>query len=141
MTTVNQSDRAGRQPAWLPVLCAMLLVGQPLSLALTASRDLEALAIRGLPMALMLGVQSLVAAFGIAAGLALAGRRAGAVTLAKWSLVLSAATDGVAYATPFLPNNRMPGTTPYYVVASLAYYAIWLAYLSRSKRIRDAFPH
>jgi hypothetical protein len=47
--------------------------------------------------------------------------------------------DLFVYTTPFLPNNRLPGTTPIFVVASLTYYAIWIAYLSRSKRVRNTF--
>ena len=91
-------------------------------------------------MVLVLVVQGLVTAVGIAAGLALAGRRPGAVTLTKWSLVLSAATDVFVYTTNFLPSNRFAGYTPFYIAASLAYCAIWLAYLVRSGRVRDAFP-
>jgi hypothetical protein len=68
------------------------------------------------------------------------GQRRGAVSLARWSLLLSAAMDLFVYATPFMPSNRLPGTTPLFAAASLTYYAIWLAYLSRSKRVRNAFP-
>jgi hypothetical protein len=135
MNSVNHNNL----PGWLLVLCALLLVYQPVSLALTASRALDALMVRGLPMALVLVAQGLVTAFGIAAGLALVGRRPGAVTMAISSLVLSAATDVFIYSTPFLPSNRFPGTTLLYVAGSLAYYSIWLAYLLRSKRVRDIF--
>ena len=133
MDTVNQKD----MPRWLLVLCGLLLVYQPLSLALSASRALEALFMRGLPMVLVLAARAMVTAIGIAAGLALIGRRPGAVTLAKVSLLLSATTDIFVYVTPFYPNNRFPGTTPYYVAASLAYHAVWLAYLFRSQRVRE----
>ena len=50
------------------------------------------------------------------------------------------AEGAVADTTPFLPNNRLPGTTPLFIIASLTYYAIWIAYLSRSKRVRNTFP-
>ena len=125
---------------WLLLLCFVLLVWQPVSLALTAVRALEALEIRGLPLALVVLGQILVAGFGIAAGLALISRRRGAPALAKWSLVLSAAADMFVYATHFLPNNRLPGTTPLFMGASLVHYGIWLAYLTVSRRVRDTFP-
>ena len=124
---------------WLLLLCLLLLVGQPINLAIGAARALGALPMRGLPLALVVIGQLMVAGIGVGAGLALLGCRRGAATFAKWSLLLSAGMDLFAYTTPFLPNNRLPGTTPLFIVASLAYYAIWIAYLSRSKRVRNTF--
>ena len=124
---------------WLLVLCLLLLVWQSLSLGLVASSVLGAVALRGWPVALVLLTRMIVAGFGIAAGLALLGRRPGAVTLAKVALILSAATDLFVYTTPFFPSNRAPGDTPVYVAESLAYSSVWLAYLIRSKRVRDTF--
>ena len=124
---------------WLLVLCLGLLVWQPVGLALGAASTLGALAVRGTPAALALAARLFVAAVGIGAGLALLDRRAGAVTLARTALVLSAAMDLWIYATPYLPNNRMPGNTPFYVAASLAYHAAWLTYLARSERVRHTF--
>lgn len=122
---------------WLIVLCVLLLVWQPLNLGFAAASALEALPIRGLPLALVLCVRVVAAAVGIAAGLALAAGRPGAVTLAKAALIASAVSDMVVYGTPWFPNNRLPGTTPLYVAASLTYHAAWLVYLFRSKRVRS----
>jgi hypothetical protein len=113
----------------LLLLCVLLVMWQPLSLALTASSVLEALPVRGLPLVIVLVVRILAAGLGIAAGLALMGRRPGAVALAKVSLIASAATDLFVYLTPYFPSNRAPGGTAIVVVFSLAYYAIWLVYL------------
>jgi hypothetical protein len=124
---------------WLALLCLLLLVWQPLTLALSTARSLGSLAFRGLPMATVVLAQLVVAGIGVAAGLALMGTHRGAATFARRSLALSAAMDVFVYTTPFLPNNRRPGTTPLFVLASLAYYAIWIAYLSRSKRVRRTF--
>jgi hypothetical protein len=124
---------------WLLLLCLLLLVGQPISLAIGAARALGSLPMRGWPVALVILGQLMVAGVGVAAGLALLGCRRGAATFAKWSLLLSAAMDLFAYTTPFLPNNRLPGTTPLFATASLAYYAVWIAYLSRSKRVHHTF--
>src|SRR5690349_6090884 len=71
---------------WLLVLCILLLVWQPASFGLTAAGSLDVLELRGLSLALLLALRVLVTAFGIAAGLALMSRRAGAVTFAKASL-------------------------------------------------------
>jgi len=126
---------------WLLVLCVLFVVWQPLTLGLSASSVIDALPVRGLPLAIVLVVRVLAAALGIAAGLALIGRRPGAVALAKVSLVVSGATDLFVYLTPYFPSNRAPGDTMIVVAASLAYYAVWLAYLYRSKRIRRTFGH
>lgn len=124
---------------WLLVLCVMLLVWQPIDLALVASRLVDQIAFRGVSLALALAARVLVTSLGIAAGLALAGRRAGALALAKTSLIASAATDVAMYTTSYFPSDRMPGDAPLYVAASLVYYGLWLAYLFRSKRVRDTF--
>jgi hypothetical protein len=134
MNPVNRSASG-----WLLLFCLLLLVWQPLSLALVASSVLGALTIRGLPLALVLMTRVLAAALGIAAGLALLGRRAGAVTLAKVSLAASAATDVFVYTTPFFPSNRPPGDTVLVVGASLAYHGVWMIYLLRSKRVKETF--
>jgi len=124
---------------WLLVLCLLLVIWQPLSVAIVVSSMVNRLAIRGLPLALVLLLRLLVTAFGIAAGIALFARRPAAVAMAKTSLVASAAVDVFVYVTPYAPNNRLPGETPWYVAASLAYYGIWLMYLSRSRRVRLTF--
>jgi hypothetical protein len=126
---------------WLLLLCLLLLVGQPINLAIGAARALGSLPMRGLPLALTMICQLMVAGIGVGAGLALLGRRRGAATFARGSLLLSAGMDLFVYSTPFVPNNRLPGTTPLFVIASLAYYAVWIAYLSRSKRVQNTFPN
>jgi hypothetical protein len=124
---------------WLFVLCGLLLVGQPISTGLVASRMLGLLAIRGLPVALIVILRLLATGFGVAAGLALLGLRPGAVVMTRISLAASAATDLLIYLTPYFPSNRAPGETPVYVLASLTYYGLWFGYLARSKRVKATF--
>ena len=118
----------------------MLIVWGPLELAVVTANALAALSVRGPALAAVIVLRLLVAAFGIAAGLALAtrGGRA-AVAMARLSLVLSAAVDTLVYLTPLFPSNRPPGDERLYVAITLAYASIWLLYLSRSKRVRQAF--
>jgi hypothetical protein len=120
-------------------LCLLLLVWQPLSLGLVASSTLDKVALRGLPLAVTLAGRLLVAALGIAAGLSLLARRPSAVSLARAALIASAAMDTFVYTTPYFPSSRLPGDTPVFVAASVGYSAIWLVYLSRSKRVRNTF--
>ena len=135
------SDDTKRVSGWLLLLSRLLVVFHPLSLAVTASNSLGALAVRGTAVALILILRLVVVGFGMAAGRALQNVQPGAVTLAKAALVASAATDLFTYATPYFPNNRTPGDTIYYAAASLAYHGAWLLYLFRSTRVRNTFLH
>jgi hypothetical protein len=126
---------------WLLLLCLLLMIWQPVVVGLTASRVLDSIAIGGLSVALVLLLRLLVTGLGVAAGLALINRRDGAVNLARTVLAVSAATDVFVYATPYFPSNRGPGETPIYVAVSLIYYTVWIAYLSRSRRVRRTFPN
>jgi len=121
---------------WLLLFCIMLLVWQPISLALVASAGLDSLEVRGTPAVLLLLIRITVAALGIAAGLAILRRRPGAVWLAKISLVVSAVADVLVYTSGYFPSNLRPGDAPFAVALSLAYYTAWMVYLLRSKRVR-----
>jgi hypothetical protein len=133
---MDQAGAPARASGWLLVLCRLLIVGHPLTLAVTAPNALNAVALRGAAVAVVLVVRLLVVAFGVAAGRALQNIRPGGVGLAKTALLLSAATDVFVYTTPYYPNNRLPGDTTLYVAASLVYHGAWLAYLYRSRRVR-----
>ena len=124
---------------WLLVLCAWLLVGQPLAAGAVAASLVDAVAVDGWPVAALLLLRVTVVAVGIAAGLALVARRPAAVAIAKVSLIFSAITDVVVYGTPYFPSNRMPGDTPLYIAGSLVYHGGWLIYLVRSRRVRDTY--
>jgi hypothetical protein len=141
MAEANQPAHRGPEGVggWLLLLCRLLVVFHPLSLAVTASGALSALPARATAVALILILRLVVVGFGMAAGRALQTLQPGAVTLATAALLASAATDVFVYTTPFFPNNRPPGDTTYYVIASLAYHGAWLAYLARSRRVRATY--
>ena len=141
MTDISQPEAPTRVGigGWLLLLCRLLVVFHPHSLAVTASGALNALFVRGAPVAIVLILRLAVVAFGVAAGRALQHVRPDAVRLARLALLMSAATDVFVYTTPFFPSNRLPGDTIFYVLASLAYHGAWLAYLARSARVRGTF--
>jgi hypothetical protein len=141
MSDISQPEAPARAGigGWLLLLCRLLIVFHPLSLAVTASRSINALFVRGAPVAIVLIVRLAVVAFGVAAGLALQNVRPAAVKLTRLALLLSAATDVFVYTTPYFPSNRFPGDTIFYLLASLAYHGAWLAYLARSARVRATF--
>lgn len=124
---------------WLRVLCVLLTVWGPLELSASVATALAALPVRGVSLGVLLVVRVGVAALGLAAGLALFARRGPALALARASLILSAATDVFVYTTPYFPSNRMPGDEVFYIAAAVLYSALWLAYLARSKRVRDTY--
>jgi hypothetical protein len=128
-----------RVRGWLLLLCVLLLVWQPINLSLTTAGRLEDLSLRGPGFAFILLARLFAAALGIAAGLSLMQRRPAAVSIARASLVFSAAVDVLIYATPWYPNNRPPGDAAIILAMSILYYAIWLAYLARSKRVAETF--
>jgi len=139
MAATSQHDAPRRVGGWLLVLCRLLIVLHPLSLAVTASNVMNALFVRGAPVAIVLLMRLAVVAFGVAAGRMLQNVRPGAIELARVALLASAALDVFVYTTPFFPSNRMPGDTTFYLIASLAYHGVWIAYLARSKRVRTTF--
>jgi len=132
----EHKPRFGGSGGWLLLLCALLLVWQPISFALVASIALSRIAARGAPVAIILIARVVTVGFGIAAGLALLGRRPGAVALTKLSLAVTAALDVFVYLTPYFPTNLPPGDAPFYAAAAAAYAAAWILYLTRSKRAR-----
>ena len=138
MSNSGRSEPAG-VGGWLLLLSRLLIVWQPLNLAVAAMGALDAIAVRGPAVAMVLVIRMMVTALGIAAGIALSNRHAGAVTLATVALLCSAATDLFVYSTPYFPNNRMPGDTIYYVAGSMAYHGAWLMYLFRSRRVRNTY--
>lgn len=128
-----------RVRGWLLVLCALLLVWQPLNLGLTMAPLVDRLSLRGPGLAMILFFRLIGAALGIAAGLSLFQVRPAGVTIAKASLLFSAIVDVIVYMTPYSPSNGPPGDATLYLIASLVYYAGWFAYLTRSKRVRATY--
>ena len=135
------ADPADPAPPVRPakILAVLLLVWQPFSLATTMSGLVAELSLRGAGLGFILLARLLAAGLGIAAGLALFQVKPGALSLAKASLILSAAVDVLVYVTPWSPNNRPPGDATIILFVSLLYYAAWFAYLVRSKRVRATY--
>src|SRR4051812_38420406 len=132
-----------RQPAglggWLLILSRLMLIYQPINLAVSASAALNSLPSRGPKVLVAVAVRVLGAGVSVAAGLALTNRQPAAVALTRAALIVSAASDVFIYTTSFAPNNRMPGDTPYYIAVTIALHAVGLIYLWRSVRVRNTF--
>jgi hypothetical protein len=124
---------------WLLILSRILLIYQPLNLAVSAATALNSLPTRGPKVLVAIAVRVIGAAVSVAAGRALTNLQPGAITVTKAALIISAACDVFIYVTPYYPNNRYPGDTPFYVAATVIVHAAWLAYVIRSKRVRETF--
>jgi hypothetical protein len=68
--------------------------------------------------------------------LAIFDRKPGALPLTMAALLLSGGMELFVYATSFFPNNRPPGTTPFYMAWTVLFHGGWLLYLWRSTRVR-----
>ena len=122
--------------AWLLLLCAVLMVWQPLSFAVEASSSLGTLGMRGAAGAVELVFHGAVAALSVAAGWALWQSSPAGPKLAR-AAIAAAAIAGVQslYATA-LPSNVFPSDRLPLAAVTIVHAAVWMAYLSRSGRIR-----
>lgn len=135
----------GEQPpdvrGWLLVFCLVLLVWEPVSLALLASSFLGDAMLRGPAFFAVLAARVIVVAIGVAAALAFFNHRPFAATLAKLAVLLSAAMAAFLTFTAYFPSNLAPDLKLPALAATLAWYAGWLLYLARSTRVRAHAEH
>jgi len=118
------------------VLSRVLIIWEPLEFAVAASGAFNAVAVRGLPVVLVLAVRLAATVLSVAAARSLSSRDPGSPTLAMAALGLTGAVRVFAYLTPYFPSNRLPGQTPFYVAATVLYYGGCLAYLAWSKQVK-----
>jgi hypothetical protein len=126
-----------RSRGWIVLLCAVLLVWQPLSFALEAAATLPTLGMRGLAGTLELSVHGIAAALSFAAGWAMWQLSPAGPVLARMALVAGAATGVQSLYWSVLPGNVFPSDRLPLAGAIVAHAAIWLLYLKRSKRVRQ----
>lgn len=111
------------------VLSVILAVWEPLTLAAFVAPRLASIAMRGWDAVALLVARLLVAAVGIAAGLALWRDAPGARPLASAALILSTTTAAVTLFTTILPSNLPPGDAPFWLALIAAHNGAWLAFL------------
>jgi len=116
----------------------LLMIGEPMFFAVSASGAFNAVAVRGTPVALVIVARLASTAVCAAAGRAVLDGRPVGRSLASLGLALSCAVQVFAVLTPFFPSNRPPGLGPLYVAALVLYYGGWLLYARRSRRLAAA---
>jgi hypothetical protein len=121
---------------WLLLLCAFLLVLQPLSFAVEAASTLPTLGMRGVAGTLELLAHGAVAAVSFAAGWALWQASPAGPILANVALAAGGVAGVQSLYWSILPNYVHPSDRLPLAALTLAHAGAWLVYLRRSKRIR-----
>jgi len=116
----------------LLLLAVLLCAWEPLSLAFAASSDVAELVTDSAVRTAFLVFRLIVAAVGVAAGLALWNDRPHGLSLAKAALVLAALAALVRFV--WFPGNTPPDLRLPYAAVLLGYNAAWFAYLLAIER-------
>lgn len=124
---------------WLVVLILLLTVWNPASLALHAASSVWNLGSRSTLSLLFLGARLAITSVGVAAGIALALRRPGAVWLAKAALVLFGLEAVARMSTQVDLSNAPPGTRLPAAIVIVVHNAGWYLYLQISRRVRATY--
>jgi len=110
------------------IVAALLVVVEPLALALAASAALEWLLSRRAIAVAFLLARLAITGVGMVAGIRLWDERPGGIALARWSYAGQLAASLVAYTTRLWPTTLAPGVAEPAFVFGLAWYAGWLAW-------------
>jgi hypothetical protein len=123
----------------LLILCAYLVLWQPLNFGAEVTATLSTLTMRGPAAVIELSVHALVSALSLAGGWALWMGNPSAPALAAVAVTACGATSVQSLYWTSLPDNIMPGDRLPLAVAAVAHAAGWLTYLRRSRRVRALF--
>ena len=124
---------------WLFLLCLILTVWNPASLALKLASSVMNLSSTSTPTLLFLAARLVITSIGVAAGISLVMRRPWAVQLAKMALVLFGAEAVVRLSTRVGLSEAPPGTRLPLAIVLTIHNAAWYAYLHKSRRVRMLF--
>ena len=121
------------------LLALLLMVWEPVTLAMTFAGLLDRTVNRGAAAAVLLAVRVVVAGAGIAAGLALWSNRPGGIVLARAAMLLALGASLLTWWTHLWPHRLPPGLEGLALGALMAYYGFWLIWLFRQNWGRDEF--
>jgi hypothetical protein len=122
---------------WLLLLCVYLALWPPLNFAAEASASVGSLAMRGASGAAELTAHAAVAALSVAAGWALWIGNPSAPAVAAIAVAACAAVSVQSLYWTWLPHSTTPGDRLPLALAALAHAAAWIAYLRRSRQVRE----
>jgi hypothetical protein len=110
------------------IVAALLVVVEPLTLALAASAALEWLLSRGAVAIAFLLARLAITGIGMVAGMRLWDERPGGIALARLSYAGQFAVTLVAHTTRLWPTTLAPGVAEPAFAFGLAWHAGWLAW-------------
>ncbi len=113
------------------LLALLLLVWEPLTLALTAASFADRLGERGWPAVVLLVARLGITGLCMAAGSALWAQRDGAMALARWATGLNLAAVAVTATTGIWPSSRPPGIRGPAAAVTIAWHAAWFLWTLR----------
>ncbi|HET7378474.1 MAG TPA: hypothetical protein VFJ24_00390 [Gaiellales bacterium] len=118
------------------VAAALLVVWEPLALAISASGWIQVLLDRGAGAVAFLILRMVITGMGMTAGSRLWQGQPGGIVLARWTYALQLGATVAAYSTRLWPTTLPPGVREPAFVLGLAWYAAWLTWslLVRSDR-------
>jgi hypothetical protein len=128
-----------RIPLWILLFIFILTIWNPAMLALQASSVLWSIGTRSTLSLAFLIARLAITSVGIAAGLALWMRHAGAVPLAKLSLMLFGIEAVARLSTRVDLGSAPPGTRLPLAIFIIVHNAAWYLYLQLSRRVRHAY--
>lgn len=132
-------DSERRTPLPLYLLIFLLAIVNPASLALQASSTIVNFWSRPTLSLTFLAARLAIAAIGVAAGIALAIKRPGAVGLGQSALVLFSIEAVARLSTRVDLSSAPPGTRLPLAVIVVGHNALWCLYLQISRRVRAAY--
>ncbi len=124
---------------WLFLLCLILTVWNPASLALRLASSVVNLSSTSTLTLLFLAARLVITSIGVAAGISLVMRRPWAVQLTKMALILFGAEAVVRLSTRVGLSEAPPGTRLPLAIVLVLHNAAWYAYLHKSRRVRTLF--
>lgn len=128
-----------RIPLWILPLIFILTIWNPAMLALQASSIVWNIGARSTLSLAFLAARLAITSVGIAAGLALWLRHAGAVPLARLALMLFGIEAALRLSTRVDLGSAPPGARLPLALFIILHNAAWYLYLQRSRRVRAAY--
>jgi hypothetical protein len=124
---------------WLFLLCLILTVWNPATLALRLAASVSNLASQSTWSLLFVAARLVITSIGVAAGLALLMRRPWAVQLTKLALMLFGIETVVRLSTRVDLSEAPPGTRLPLAIVLIVHNAAWYLYLQKSRRVRALY--
>lgn len=117
------------------LLALLLMIYEPLNLALTAATLLPGLPDRGWSAMALLAARLAITGFGFAVGRGLWERQPGALALARWATGLNLLTTVIVTVTSIWPKSLPPGVRGPAAIVAITWCAGWFLWTLRAASV------